>query len=91
VIDTRNKRAAAIGFGLSFLLVLPGAEGVLSVESAGHALSAYRYDLDVDVEVPDGAILMIPAAAPVIEIDDPDTMLFPDRARIVLIPQRRRP
>jgi hypothetical protein len=42
-------------------------------------------------ELPDGAILMIPAAVPVIEIDDPDTILFLDSARIVLMPRRRRP
>lgn len=44
-LDTRNKRAAALGYGLSFLVVLPQADGAISVEDAGHALSAYAYDI----------------------------------------------
>lgn len=45
MIDTKAKRAAALGYGLSFLLVLPPAHGALNIEDAGHALNAYRYDL----------------------------------------------
>ena len=45
MIDTRNKRAAALGFGLASLLVLPAAAGAISIEMAGHALSAYAFDL----------------------------------------------
>lgn len=44
-MDTKAKRAAALGYGLSFLLVLPPAAGAISIEMAGHALSAYEFDL----------------------------------------------
>jgi hypothetical protein len=44
-MDTKAKRSAALGYGLSFMLMLPVAEGSISIESAGHALAAYRYDL----------------------------------------------
>jgi hypothetical protein len=43
-MDTKAKRAAAIGYGLSFLLVLPPAGGI-TIEDAGHALSAYQFDM----------------------------------------------
>lgn len=45
MIDTKAKRAAAIGYGLSFLLVLPPADGIISIEDAGHALNVYQFDL----------------------------------------------
>jgi hypothetical protein len=45
VIDTKAKRAAALGYGLSFLLVIPPADGTIDIEDAGHALSAYRFNL----------------------------------------------
>jgi hypothetical protein len=44
-MDTKTKRAAALGYGLSFLLVLPVAEGAITIAEAGHALSAYSYDI----------------------------------------------
>ncbi len=45
MIDSKAKRAAALGYGLSFLLVCPPASGSLSIPDAGHALNAYRYDM----------------------------------------------
>jgi hypothetical protein len=45
LIDSKAKRSAALGFGLSFLLVLPPADGSISIENAGHALNAYEFDL----------------------------------------------
>lgn len=44
-MDTKAKRAAALGFG-TIALVLPVAAGALSVESSGQALGAYYFDLD---------------------------------------------
>lgn len=52
-MDTKAKRAAALGFGLSFTLVLPPADGSISIEDAGHASTAYRYDMpELEVEFP---------------------------------------
>lgn len=45
MFDSKAKRAAALGFGLSFTLVLPPADGAISIEDAGHANTAYRYDM----------------------------------------------
>lgn len=47
-MDTKAKRAAALGYGLSFLLVLPPADGTISVNDAGHALNAYQFDIGVE-------------------------------------------
>lgn len=44
-MDTKTKRAAALGYGLAFLTVLPVADGAISVEDAGHALAAYSWDM----------------------------------------------
>jgi len=57
-MDTKAKRAAALGYGLSFLLVCPPADGSISVNDAGHALNAYQFDMP-DVEV--AAALLVPA------------------------------
>jgi len=84
MIDTRNKRAAALGFGLASLLVLPAAEGALTVESAGHALSAYRYDLaDLVVVAPQGDVILLPA--------ERTTILLPADPSVILLPARRAP
>lgn len=52
-MDTKAKRAAALGYGLSFLLVLPPADGSLDIPDAGHALNAYRYDMPAAVLPPE--------------------------------------
>lgn len=44
-MNTKAKRAAALGFGLSFLFVAPPAHGAIDMPDAGQALNAYRYDL----------------------------------------------
>lgn len=44
-MTTKTKRAAALGYGLSFLLILPVADGTISTADAGHALSAYSFTL----------------------------------------------
>lgn len=41
-MDTRTKRAAALGYGLAFLTILPAT---LDIPGAGQALGAYSYDL----------------------------------------------
>jgi hypothetical protein len=51
MFDSKAKRAAALGFGLSFTLVLPPADGAISIEDAGHASTAYRYDVPALVVV----------------------------------------
>jgi hypothetical protein len=53
VIDTKAKRAAALGYGLAFLLVAPPADSTISVQDAGHALSAYQFDMPSAVPVPE--------------------------------------
>jgi hypothetical protein len=93
MIDTRNKRAAAIGFGLASLLVLPAAEGALSVESAGHALSAYRYDLaDVVILAPQGDVIVLPADFETLVLPPArTTILLPADPSVFLLPIRRAP
>lgn len=92
MIDTRNKRAAALGFGLASLLVLPAAEGALTVESAGHALSAYRYDLaDLIIVEAEGDEILLPQVAReiVLPAETPRLIMLPSEAHTILLPRRR--
>lgn len=52
MFDTRNHRSAALGFGLSFLSILPVADGAISIEAAGQGVAAYYFDLVTVVTVP---------------------------------------
>jgi hypothetical protein len=52
-MNTKAKRAAALGYGLAFLLVAPPADGIIGVEDAGHALSAYQFDMPSAVALPE--------------------------------------
>lgn len=44
-MDTKTKRAAALGYGPAFLNILPVADGTISIEDAGQALGAYWFDM----------------------------------------------
>ena len=48
-MTTKTKRAAALGYSLSFLLVLPVADGTIGIADAGHALSAYSITISTSV------------------------------------------
>lgn len=51
-LDTKAKRAAALGFG-TLALVLPVAAGALDIPAAGQALGAYVWDYeDSDIIIP---------------------------------------
>lgn len=54
MFDSKDLRAAALSFGLPFLLVPPVADGAIAIDDAAHALASYRYDLaDVEIEDPE--------------------------------------
>lgn len=57
MFDTKQKRSAALGFGLGFLTVLPVASGAISIEAAGQASAAYYYDLAA-VDLPEAVEAM---------------------------------
>lgn len=69
MIDTKAKRAAALGYGLSFLLVLPPADGTISNGDAGHALNAYQFDLS-NASLTEGLIFVREALVPPIAFDE---------------------
>lgn len=68
MIDSKAKRAAALGYGLSFLLVLPPAHGGLSIEDAGHALSAYRYDMPAATPAHPNFVIEVRSDVGIIEV-----------------------
>jgi hypothetical protein len=53
--DSREQRAAALGFGLAFALTLPLPDGTTSVQDGMQLISWYRYD----VEAPQGEPLRL--------------------------------
>lgn len=61
-IDTRNKRASVLGWGLAALVALPLPDGAIGAADRAHVRGLYA-GIDIGSSVPEPAVIRIAAVA----------------------------
>lgn len=62
MFDTRNLRAAALGFGLPFVLALPYPDAAISIADAAQVLSSYQVEAVIPPEPSVAALRLVTVA-----------------------------
>ena len=88
-VDSRNKRASVLGFGLAALLVMPAPDGTIDQADRQHVAYSYPGITAGTPIAPDVIIIAIPAEAQTIAIDaDAQTIQVSAEAQTILVPHK---